>query len=392
MKAYLVSLGCPKNTVDAEAALGFLRRAGCRIVEDPRDADVLIVNACSFLDAAWRETAEEVEALATIKIGHPSKRLVLMGCLPLHRDLGWWDSVPHVDYFLPAGSHSRLPEIVFGEADDLRKPAARPDGDFDRFAGFENRTRVTPRHLAYVKIAEGCDHTCTFCAIPVIRGRMKSRSVESIVREVNALRADGVKEISLIAQDITAYEDGVRRLADLVDAITRTGIEWIRTCYVHPAALTLDVARRLFEHPSVCRYLEVPVQHASNRILRRMGRRHTREQVDRVLADIRSEFPDVVVRSEVIVGYPGEEEEDFDQLMDLVENAGFSSLGVFVYSPEPGTAAASLDGRVSRPVAADRAAQITDMQCGLLVRGAILRPGVRNRWGSLSSGGKSSRG
>lgn len=362
MKAFLVSLGCPKNTVDAEAALGFLQGAGCSVADDPRDADLLIVNACSFLEGAWRESVEELEALAKIKKAHPSKKLVLMGCVPLHRGAAWRDSLPAVDHIVPSGAHALLSDIARGVAEGKDKVEPPSGGEIDCFAGFEDRPRVTPRHFAYVKIAEGCDLACTFCAIPVIRGSMKSRRVESIVREVEILRAEGVKEISLIAQDITSYDDRGKGLADLVDSIARTGMDWIRACYVHPAALTVELAKRLFEHPAVCRYLEVPVQHASDRMLRRMGRRHTREQFLRVLGAIRDEFPDVRVRSEVLVGHPGEHEDDFEQLVDFVEKTGFSSLGVFVYSPEPGTAAASMDGRPPLAVAELRAAEIVDLQ------------------------------
>jgi ribosomal protein S12 methylthiotransferase len=361
MKAYLVSLGCPKNTVDAEASLGLLKRAGCGIVDDPKAADLLIVNACSFLDAAWRETVEEVEGLARIKKAHPPKTLVLMGCLPIHRDDGWRDSVPAVDCFIPAGDHAGLTAIV-GDRARVPDDKTRSVVGGDRFAGFENRPRLTPRHTAYVKIADGCDHTCAFCAIPMIRGGMTSRPAESIVREVEGLAADGVKEISLLAQDITSYSDGRRRLPDLVDSIARTGIEWVRVFYLHPGALTVDLARRIFEHPSVCRYLEIPVQHASDRILEAMGRRYTRKHIEHVIEGIRREFPDVVIRSEVMVGYPGEEDEDFDRLKDFIASIGFASLGVFTYSPEPRTPAVLLEAGVPRDVASDRAVEIADIQ------------------------------
>jgi ribosomal protein S12 methylthiotransferase len=362
MKTFIVTMGCPKNTVDTEAAIGFLRRAGCTMVDEPEEAELLIVNACSFLDSAWRETVEEVERLSDLKRADPRRKIVLMGCLPVHRTDGWRDAIPHVDRFLPTGAHSRLAAIVGcwrkGESED------RVTGEIpvDRFAGFESRVRTTPRHIAYVKIAEGCSRACAFCAIPAIRGGMVSRPAEAVVREVAALREEGVREVSLLAQDITSYRDGRTGFPDLVDAIAGTGVEWIRVFYVHPASYSIELARRMFEHPSVCRYLELPVQHASDRLLRLMRRGHTRAELERLLGAVRREFPDVVVRSEVIVGFPGETDLDFEDLKSLVENAGFASLGVFVYSPEQGTGAARLAERVDPSAAAERAAEIADLQ------------------------------
>jgi ribosomal protein S12 methylthiotransferase len=362
MKTYFVSLGCPKNTVDAEASLGLLQRAGCTIMDDPRDADLLIVNACSFIDAAWRETLEEVEHLARIKEHDPPKKLVLMGCLPLHRGDGWRESLRFVDHFLPAGGHSLLPSIVESFRGGHDRGRWSPVEGLDRFAGFEKRVRITPRHIAYVKIAEGCSRCCTFCAIPRIRGAMVSRTRDSIVREIETLRENGAREVSLLAQDVALYSDGRKRFADLIGAIVGTGVDWIRILYLHPGSLTIDLARRIFEHPSVCRYLEVPVQHASDRVLERMGRHYTRKHLERVLGGIRSEFPDVVVRSEVMVGFPGEEDSDFDELKSFVESAQFASLGVFVYSREAGTAASSLDGRAAQSAGPERASEIVDIQ------------------------------
>jgi ribosomal protein S12 methylthiotransferase len=364
MKTFIVSLGCPKNTVDAEAFMGILDRDGCTIVSDPREADLLIVNACSFIDSAWRETVEEVERLSGLKIQDPGKRLVVMGCLPLHRPNGWREALAHVDRFLPAGSHSLLPSLVDAFREDARPPRRGhgDDGGVDRFAGFEDRIRTTPLHTAYVKIAEGCDRTCAFCAIPKIRGPMTSRRMGSILREVGRLVEQGVREVTLLAQDITSYRDGRARFTDLVESIARSGVEWIRVFYVHPGSLTMDFARSLFGHPSVCRYLEVPVQHASDRVLERMGRFYTRARLERTFGEIRAEFPDVVIRSEVIVGFPGEGEDEFEELKSFVETAQFASLGIFEFSSEPGTAADSFDQRVGAGVVKERAAQIADVQ------------------------------
>lgn len=356
MKTYVVTLGCPKNLVDTEASMSLLQGTGCTMVQDPHEAELLIVSACSFLDAAWQETVEEIERMSAVKRSGGQK-LIVMGCLPKHRNDDLPAELPAVDHFLPAGGQYRLPAIV-----DAWRGLEVSELDVDRFAGYENRALLTPGHTAYVKIAEGCSRRCSFCAIPKIRGRMVSRPVASVVREVHNLVDRGVKEVSLLAQDITSYRDGERRLPDLVAAIAGTGVEWIRIFYVHPGSLTIDLARRLFEHPNVCRYLEAPIQHASDSLLRRMRRPYTRAHLERLFTGLRDEFPDLRVRSEVIVGFPGETEDDFRELLDFVEWAEFASLGVFTYSPEQSTAAATLEPTVPDGVKLERASELSSHQ------------------------------
>jgi ribosomal protein S12 methylthiotransferase len=285
-----------------------------------------------------------------------------MGCLPRHRQEDLESSLPWVDHFLPTGAHGRLPELFASW--QTHTPLARTLalGDADRFAGFETRELLTPGHTAYVKVAEGCNRSCTFCAIPIIRGRQVSRSADAIVREVDGLVARGVREVTLLAQDIVSYRDGTSRFPDVVDRLARTGVEWIRIFYVHPAGLTVDHIARLFEHPSVCRYLEMPVQHASSRLLKLMKRSYDRPHVEGLIQGIRGAFPDVVIRSEVIVGFPGETEDEFEELKNFVSDFAFDSLGVFPYSPEPGTEAAPLAAADTAGVAAERAAELSVVQ------------------------------
>ncbi len=363
MKAYLVTLGCPKNTVDSEAAMAILENAGCTMTADPDSADVVFVNGCSFLEASWWETVEETRRLSSLMKGDGKKKLVLMGCLPVHRQLDFRSVLPWVDYFLPSGAQAELPRLIDrlkggGRTIQRMVPVARRDP----FAGYEDRRLLTPNHTAYVKIAEGCDRGCTFCAIPKIRGPLICRIPSSILREVEELVSRGVKEVTLIAQDILAYRSGGKKFPDLVDEIAGTGIEWIRIFYTHPASLTMDIVRRLFEHDAVCRYLEMPVQHASDPILERMGRSHNMERIEKLLSSLYTEYPDVVVRSEMLVGFPGETEEDFERLKEFVAAARFASLGVFPFSPEPGTLAASSGNRVPDGLIAERVAEITSLQ------------------------------
>ncbi len=362
MKAYVVTLGCPKNLVDSEATLSILRRSGCEITDEPSAADLLMVGACSFLDSSWRETVEETRRLANFKRGSKGKRLVLMGCLPRHRSEDIEAELPWVDHFLPTGAHARLPEMIDGWRRNRPVERMQARGGADRFAEFETRDLLTPPHTAYVKVAEGCNRSCSFCAIPVIRGRQVARPADSIVREVDSLVARGVREVTLLAQDIVSYRDGGTRVAELVDRIAATGVEWIRIFYLHPAGLTVDHVARLFEHESVCRYLEMPVQHASSRLLAAMKRGYDRDHVERLVHGIRSAFPDVVIRSEVIVGFPGETDAEFEDLKAFVGDFAFDSLGVFPYSPEPGTEAAPLAPAETAAVAAERASELAAVQ------------------------------
>lgn len=360
MKAHLVTLGCPKNLVDSEAAVWLLRGADCTTTDDPADADLLIVNACSFLESSWQETLDEVERLSRYK-NEGEKKLILMGCLPRHRGEDLEAVLPSVDHFLSTGAHGALPELV----DKWRRGASgvprRVDGA-DRFAGFEGRDLLTPAHTAYVKVAEGCNRKCSFCAIPVIRGRQETRPIESIVREVERLVARGAREISLLAQDIVAYSDRGSKFPDLVAAVAATGVDWIRIYYFHPAGIDAEYLRGVFAHPSVVRYLEMPVQHASDALLARMRRSHGRAHLERLLGDLRRDLPDLVIRSEVIVGFPGEGQGEFDELKGFVEEMQFDSLGIFPYSREPGTEAADMDGAVPPDVVHARAEELTSLQ------------------------------
>lgn len=361
MKAYLVTLGCPKNLVDSEATLSLLRGAGCDLASDPEDADLLMVSACSFLDASWQETLDEVARLAAYKDG-AGKRLVLMGCLPRHRQEDLEASLPEVDHFLPTGEHGQLPGLVAAWRADSNVDRSLAGTGSDRFVGLHGRELLTPSHTAYVKVAEGCNRKCTFCAIPAIRGRQVSRPMDDIVSEVAGLVDRGVREVTLLAQDIVSYAHGGRKIHELVGEISSTGVDWIRIFYVHPAGLDVAYLRRLLELPSVVPYLEMPVQHASSRILERMARSHDRDAAVKLLRSARSAFPDIVIRSEVIVGFPGETDAEMEELKAFIEEFQFDSLGIFPYSPEPGTNAATMPDRIDPATVRDRVEELATLQ------------------------------
>jgi ribosomal protein S12 methylthiotransferase len=361
MKVYVVTMGCPKNLVDSEAAVTVLKRAGCDLTADPAEAGLLMVGACSFLESSWRETVDEVRRLAGHK--REGNRLVLMGCLPRHRNEDLGETLPWVDHFLPTGAHGLLPGLLRSwEKKRNGEPRMLDGSRVDRFMGFEDRELLTPPHTAYVKIAEGCDRRCSFCAIPAIRGRQIVRPVRSVVAEVARMVERGVREVTLLAQDVASYRDNGRDFLDLVDGIVETGIQWIRVLYVHPAGLRIEHVERMFAHPSVVRYVELPIQHVSTRLLKRMRRSHGRAHLESLLAGIRSKFADAVIRSEVIVGFPGETDDDFEELKEFVEEFEFESLGVFPYSREPGTEAASYDDAVPAPIIRHRVEELVSAQ------------------------------
>jgi ribosomal protein S12 methylthiotransferase len=366
IRAYISTMGCPKNLVDSEAAAGVLARAGCELTDEPAEADVLLVGACSFLQSSWADTVEEVERLSAFK-DHADKRLVLMGCLPLHRDLDLEKELPEVDHFVSTGAHERLEQLVHiwrnGAGEDPRGPWRFVDGvGADRFAAYTDRPLMTPPHTAYVKVAEGCNRSCSFCAIPAIRGRHAGRPISAVVREVEGLVARGVREVTLLSQDMVSYRDDGAGFTDLVGEVAKTSVDWIRLFYLHPAGLSLDRVRRLFEHETVVRYMEMPVQHVSDDLLKRMRRSHNRAHVERLVAGIRNEFPDTVIRSEVIVGFPGETDAQFEELLDFVGEIQFDSLGIFNYSPERGTEAAGFPGAVPEAVSRHRVEELTRAQ------------------------------
>jgi len=361
MKVALITLGCPKNLVDAETMLGLLDEAGHRLVASPDGADVAIVNTCGFIAAAIEESAGVIAECLALKEAGRLGAVLVAGCLP-QRFGGVHPAIPPgVDGVVGSASYGRIVEALESMRRGvppaiIEEPADPHDEDAPRILG-------TPAHLAYVKIAEGCDNRCSYCTIPDIRGPLRSRPPDAIAREVSSLVAAGIKEINLIAQDTTAYGTDIafgEGLAGLVDVLAETGAPWIRILYTHPAHVTRALLDVMANHPNVVPYIDVPVQHVADRILDAMGRRIDGAGVRALLAAIRETVEGVAIRSTIIAGFPGETEGEFLELLELVEEGAFDHLGIFEYSPEPGTPAAALPGPVDRDVARARAILLAD--------------------------------
>jgi ribosomal protein S12 methylthiotransferase len=352
MKIGLISLGCPKNLVDSEVMLGLAQQAGHEITNDAASADVLVVNTCAFIDSAKQESVDTILEMAERKKEGSCRRLIVTGCLAERYRDELRAEIPEIDAVLGTGE---VPEIVNAIEPDARlKPRATFPLTFHRgrlarelptyiYDADTPRHLATPKHYAYVKIAEGCDYKCAFCIIPTLRGAYRSRPADSIVREARALADRGVRELLLISQDTTFYgidrheRGALPRL--LRDLNTIDGLEWIRLLYLYPTTIDAATLEAIAECEKVCKYIDLPLQHASNPVLKRMRRPGTRQSYDRLLDRIRRTVPGVALRTTFIVGFPGETNRDVDELCAFVKDHAFDQVGVFTYSHEEGTSA-----------------------------------------------------
>jgi ribosomal protein S12 methylthiotransferase len=356
-KIGFVSLGCPKNLVDSEVMMGQLKQHGYELTTDREAADVIVVNTCGFIQSAKEESINTILEMAELKDSANLKRLVVAGCLVerYRRDL--LNQLPEVDAALGTSEIEKIVAAVDPaavEAEDAAFVASNTwmTRGLPTYIYDENSPRAlaTPRHFAYLKIAEGCDHTCSFCAIPQMRGRYRSRRAGSILREAEQLAESGVKELVLISQDSTQYgldlgiKDG---LADLLRSLARVdGVEWVRVMYTYPNSLSDATLAAMAEEPKVCNYLDMPLQHASAAVLKRMRRGGNRQLLEKLLNRARQFVPDITLRTTFIVGFPGETDHDFEELMKFARDIEFDRLGVFTYSDEEGTHGYELGDKV----------------------------------------------
>jgi len=379
-RVYTVSLGCPKNLVDTEIMLGGLARAGWEVTGEPQAAAMLLVNTCAFIEPACKEAVDTILDLARLKEGHPGKRLVVAGCLVQRYGQELIKELPEVDLFLGVNDFPALAEILSCPQGDTASRLFHGAPPY-AYAGVEARHPATPAHLAYLKIAEGCSHRCTFCTIPQIRGPQRSRPLDTLLAEAANLAAAGVRELILVAQDTTAYgreEPGQPGIAALLKELAGIdGFRWVRLLYGHPARISRELLETMAAHPGILPYLDLPIQHGHDDILRLMGRGYGRRDILNAVGRIRKILPGATLRTTVMTGFPGETEAHFQTLVDLIQEVGFDHLGVFLYSPEAGTPAARFTPAVPRREARRRARHLKTLQA------KIVRARLKNLVGTV---------
>ncbi len=361
-----VSLGCPKNLVDSEKMLGTLSVDGYSLVADPDGADFVIVNTCGFIEESRSESKSVIEEMLQLKRAGRTKGVIVAGCLPERLGSELSKELPEIDHVVGVWGRDEIARVAdrllggLQEQRELFRPA--PIRALDDTA----RLRITPRHFAYLKISEGCDRTCTFCSIPKMRGKHVTKPIEQVVLEARELASDGVKELILVAQDTTYYGMdlyGQVRLVPLLRELeTIDGIEWLRLMYLYPVNFTDELIQTIAESDKIIPYLDMPLQHINSQVLRRMQRRVNRDKTIQLVEKLRSSLPNLVLRTTFIVGFPGETDAQFEELAEFVREARFERIGVFCYSPEPGTPAMKLDGHLPDEVKQSRKNQLMECQ------------------------------
>jgi ribosomal protein S12 methylthiotransferase len=365
-KVFLVSLGCSKNRVDSEVLLGLLANDGLVLTSTLDEADVAIINTCAFIQDAVQESIETILEAAQAKAQGTINTLIVTGCLPQRYGEEVVQSMPEVDLWAGTGDFLQIPRWL--KQGGPKALIGRPRYIYDHHTP---RIIANTPHSAYVKIAEGCDHPCTFCLIPRLRGRYRSRELDSVIHEAENLVASGVVEVTLVAQDTTAYgldrgeEEGLYRL---LKALTKVeGLQWIRVLYSypHPANFSPQLLGMVAGEERICPYLDIPIQHVDDTLLRRMGRRVSEKEIRRLVYRLKRSYPEIHLRTTLMVGFPGEGEGEFRRLLDFVREVEFTHLGVFRYSPEEGTKACRMKRQISSEIATERAAQIMELQQGI---------------------------
>jgi len=365
-KIGFVSLGCPKNLVDSEVMIGLLQAQGHELTADPADAEVIVVNTCSFIGDAKKESIETILAAAQFKHTGSCQKLIVTGCLAERYPKEIRSDLAEVDAILGTNQIEEIVRAVSGGLVASPNSYGRGDSDLYLYSDATPRTLIGPKYTAYMKISEGCDHTCSFCIIPKIRGRLRSRSIESLIREANGLVARGVKEITLISQDTTSYgidlgiQDGLANLLEALDKVQ--GLCWIRFLYVYPELVSDKLIRVVNSSEKICRYIDMPLQHTSAKILKSMRRGGNRASLTRMINRIRNGIPEVTFRTTMIVGFPGESRKDFLELKHFCKEMEFDRLGVFTYSDEEDTKAYGLDSKVSVQTAKRRRKALMEQQ------------------------------
>ncbi|MRZ80284.1 30S ribosomal protein S12 methylthiotransferase RimO [Paeniclostridium sordellii] len=352
LKIALESLGCSKNLVDAEIMMGILNRKGYKLVGDFEDADIILVNTCGFIESAKQESIDTILDLAQLKETGNLKLLIVTGCLAQRYAKELQEEIPEIDAIVGTGSYQQIDEIIEG----LKKENNIVSLNDIEFAYNEDLPRyvTTPDYMAYLKIGEGCDNHCTYCIIPKLRGKYRSRKMEDILREAKDLASKGVKELVVIAQDTTKYGFDLyneAKLPQLLEELAQIeGIKWIRIMYSYPESITEELVKVMKKYDNICNYFDMPIQHASNSVLKLMNRHTTKEDIKAKVEMIRSYIPDATLRTTIIVGFPGETEEDFKELVEFAKEVKFDRLGAFAYSREEDTPADKLPNHLEEDV------------------------------------------
>ena len=370
MKIGVVSLGCPKNLVDSETMLGLIHEEKYEITNDPAEAEIIIVNTCGFIESAKEESINTILQMAEYKKSGSCKYIIVTGCLSqryaeeLFNELPEADAIAGVEVYDEIGSI--IKRVMNGER-FIMLERSKPDVIYTSKETFLPRILTTPSYTAYLKIAEGCDNCCSYCAIPKIRGPYRSKPMEQVLKEAKALAANGVKELIVVAQDTTRYgEDlpgGKLLLADLLKELNKIeSLKWIRVMYCYPNNFTDELIETFASLDKVCKYVDLPLQHASNRLLASMNRYDTREEVETLLAKLRKRIPGIVIRTTFIVGFPGETDADFEELKEFVEQQRFENAGVFAYSQEEGTVAGAMPNQIPDEIKQERYHELMALQ------------------------------
>ena len=364
-KLYMVSLGCSKNLVDSEVMLGLLEEDGYQVIQDPENADLLLVNTCGFIGSAVKEAIDEILDLASYKQKDQTKKLVVTGCLVQRYGTELEKELPEVDIFIGTDSFHNIVSQLHGEKPAIPLAHSLEQSPFLMDSSMPRRIS-TPPHRAYMKITEGCINRCSYCLIPAIRGRLRSRSIPDLLTEAHRLDAAGVKELTLVAQDLLAYGLDLGKEANLTallqQLLAETDIPWIRLLYLHPARVQDDILIQMAENKRIVPYLDIPFQHVSDHILKLMNRPYTKAKIRRLMEKVRTIIPDSALRTTMMVGFPGETEEDIIELAGFLQEHHFEHLGVFAYANEEGCQAASFAGQVPEEMKEERLQRIMEIQ------------------------------
>jgi len=350
-KVLMASLGCAKNLVDTEGMLGIITQNGLQIVDDESEADVIIINTCCFINDAKQESIDTILELAKWKIEGKCKRLIVTGCMAQRYKDEIIKELPEVDAVVGVGSIADIVSVI-----DSGENNILCDKQYSHLTS--ERIRTTPIYTAYLKVADGCDNHCTYCVIPSIRGKYTSRTIEDIVCEAENLAKNGVKELIIIAQDTTNYGMDIYghvRLCELLNKLCEIeGIKWVRLHYCYPERITDELINTIAKNEKICNYIDIPIQHCNDDILRKMGRRGNKAQLTQVISKLRTKIQDITIRTSVITGFPTETDEQFAELQEFVENMKFDRLGIFTYSQEEETVAAEMEGQIDEEVKRSR--------------------------------------